>query len=68
MLKVSNKRTVTLFYKKFKVSTGLVLFPLLKLASFEADQRPYRSSAANHVDAAVLAHVARSGRLDATHR
>ena len=40
----------------------------LKLASFKADQRPYRSSAANHVGAAVLAHVARSGRLDAAHR
>ena len=38
---------------------------LLKLASFKADQRPYRSSAANHVGAAVLAPVARSGRLDA---
>ena len=38
------------------------------LASFKADQRPYRSSAANPMGAAVLAHVARSGRLDATHR
>ena len=27
----------------------------LKLASFKADQRPYRSSAAHHVGAAVLA-------------
>ena len=33
-----------------------------------ADQRPYRSSAANHVGAAVLAHVARSGRSDAALR
>ena len=40
----------------------------LKLSSFKADQRPYRSSAANHVGAAVLAYVARSGRLDAAHR
>ena len=39
----------------------------LKLASFKADQRPYCSSAANHTGAAVLAHVARSGRLDAAH-
>ena len=37
-----------------------------KLASFKADQRPYRRSAANHVGAAVLAHMAR--RLDAAHR
>ena len=41
---------------------------ILKLASFKADRRPYRSSAANHVGAAVLAYVARSGRLDAAHR
>ena len=34
----------------------------------KADQRPYRRFAANHVGAAVLAHVARSGRLDAAHR
>ena len=40
----------------------------LKLASFKADQRPYRSSAANNVGAAVSAHVGRSGRLDAAHR
>ena len=39
-----------------------------KLASFKADQRPYHSSAANHVGAAVLAQVARSGRFDAAHR
>ena len=39
-----------------------------KLASFKADQRPYRSSAANHVGAAVFAQMARSGRLDAAHR
>ena len=41
---------------------------VLTLASFEADQRPYRSSAANHVGAAVFAHVAPNGRLDAVHR
>ena len=35
----------------------------LKLASFKADQRPYCSSAANHVDAAVLAHVARTKQV-----
>ena len=39
-----------------------------KLASFKADQHIYRSSAANHVGAAVLAHVARIRRLDAAHR
>ena len=37
----------------------------LKLASFKEDQRPYRGNAASHVGAAVLVHVARSGRLDA---
>ena len=36
----------------------------VKLASFKADQRPYRSSAANHVGAAVFAHVARSRRSE----
>ena len=30
---------------------------VLKLASFKTDQRPYRSSAKNHVSAAVFAHV-----------
>ena len=40
----------------------------LKLASFKADQRPYRSSALNHVGAAVFDHVARSGRLDTAYR
>ena len=40
----------------------------LKLASFKEDQRPNCSNAAIHVGAAVLAHVARSGRLDAALR
>ena len=40
----------------------------LKLASFKEDQRPNRCNAASHVGAAVLAHVARSGRLDAALR
>ena len=40
----------------------------LKLASFEGDQRPYRGHAASPVGAAVLAHVARSGRLGAALR
>ena len=39
--------------------------PCLKLASFKEDQRPNRCNAASHVGAAVLAHVARSGRLAA---
>ena len=49
-----------LFLKKYKVR--------LKLASFKADQRPYRSKAENHVGAAVLTHVALSGRLNAARR
>ena len=40
----------------------------LKLASFKGNQRPHCSNAASHVGAAVLAHVARSGRSDAFHR
>ena len=40
----------------------------LKLASFKGDQRPYRENAASHVGAAVLAHVARSGRSGAALR
>ena len=40
----------------------------LKLASFKEEQPPYRSKAASHVGAAVLANVARSGRLDAALR
>ena len=40
----------------------------LELGSFKEDQRPYRSDAASHVGAAVLAHVARSGRSDAALR
>ena len=39
-----------------------------KLASFKEEQRPDCSNAASHVDAAVLAHVARSGRSDAALR
>ena len=38
----------------------------LNLASFKEEQRQDRSGAASHVGAAVLAHVARSGRSDAT--
>ena len=38
----------------------------LKLASFKTDKRPYRSSAANHVGAAVLAHVALPAAADWT--
>ena len=34
----------------------------LKLASFKEEQLPYRSCAASHVGAAVLAQVARSRR------
>ena len=37
----------------------------LKLPSFKGNQRPYRSNAASHLGAAVLDHVARSGRLAA---
>ena len=40
----------------------------LKLTSFKEDQRPNRCNAASHVGAAVLAHVARSGRLYAALR
>ena len=40
----------------------------IELASFKEEQRPYHSNAASHVGAAVLAHVARSGRLDAALR
>ena len=39
-----------------------------KLASFKEKQRPDRSNAPSHVGAAVLAHVARSGQLDAALR
>ena len=35
------------------------------MASFEEEQRPDRSNAASQVGAAVLAHLARSGRSDA---
>ena len=35
-----------------------------ELASFKEEQPPYCSNAASHMGAAVLAHVARSGRLD----
>ena len=38
----------------------------LKLALFKEEQRSDRRNAANHVGAAVLAHVARSSRSDAT--
>ena len=48
--------------------SGLLTLCGLKLASFKVDQRPYRSNAVSHVGAAVLAHVARSGRLDAAFR
>ena len=41
---------------------------LIKLASFKEDQRPNRSNASGHVGAAVLVHVARSGRSDAALR
>ena len=34
----------------------------LKLASFKEEQLPYRGNDASHVGAAILAHVARSGR------
>ena len=37
----------------------------IELASFKEDQRPNCCNAASHVGAAVLAHVARSGRLAA---
>ena len=40
----------------------------IKLASFEEEQRLDRSNAESHVGAAVLAHVARSGRSDAALR
>ena len=40
----------------------------LKLASSKEEQLPYRSDAASHVGTAVLAHLARSGRLDAALR
>ena len=36
----------------------------LKLASFKEEQLPYRSCAAIHAGAAVLVHVARSGRSE----
>ena len=39
-----------------------------KLASFKEEKRPDRSNAAIHVGAAIFAHVARSGRLDAALR
>ena len=39
-----------------------------KLASFKGDQRPNPCNAASRVGSAVLAHVARSGRLDAALR
>ena len=39
-----------------------------ELASFHEEQRPHRSNAASHVGAAILAHVARSGRSDAALR
>ena len=39
-----------------------------KLASFKEKQRPDGSDAASHVGAAVLAHVACSGRSDAALR
>ena len=39
-----------------------------KAGLFKEDQRPDRCKAASHVGAAVLAHVARSGRSDAAHR
>ena len=40
----------------------------LKLASFKEEQLSYGSNAASHVGAAVLVHMARSGRSDAAHR
>ena len=40
----------------------------LKLASFTEDQRPNLCNAAGLVGAAILAHVARSGRLAAALR
>ena len=40
----------------------------LELASFKEEKPPYRSNAASHVGAAVLANMARSGRLDAALR
>ena len=40
----------------------------LKLTLFKEEQPPYRSKAESHVGAAVLAHVARSGWLDAALR
>ena len=36
----------------------------VKLASFKEEQLPYRSCAAIHVGAAVLVHMARSGRSE----
>ena len=39
-----------------------------KLASFKEEQLPYHSQVASQVGAAVLAHVARSGRSDAALR
>ena len=43
--KFENMKVVLSVYKMY-------LYGDLKLASFKADQRPYRSSAANHVGAA----------------
>ena len=47
---------------------GHDLIRRLKLALFKEDQRPNRCNGASHVGAAVLAHVARRGRLDAALR
>ena len=44
------------------------MWQILKLASLNEEQLQYRSEAACQVGAAVLAHVARSGQLDAAHR
>ena len=58
-----------MFFDKFKsLALKVESRCRFKLASFKADQRPYRSLAATHVGAAVLAHVARSGQLDAALR
>ena len=41
---------------------------IIFMASSKEQQPPYRRNAASHVGAAVLAQVARSGRLDAALR
>ena len=41
-------------------------FCLLKLASFKEERRPYRSDAASHMGATVLAHMALSAAVDRT--